>query len=265
MTDRGGSLDLALDAEHTAALHALARRHGATLFMLLVAAFDAVLHHLTRRDDIVVGTDVANRDHPDLEGVVGFFINQLPLRTSLAGNPAFSVLLARVRAALVAAYALQDAPFSLVVDAVRPPRDLSRTPIFQAKIGLQAPAAAVLTLPGLTLTELPIGGRTAKHDLWLNLWETTGRLAGRLEHNLDTVRRATAARLVRAFDLVLLDLAAGADPTLADLDARLAAALPAVLPDTLAAGRAALFSRRLGSPVAGAATVGTDAPGEPIP
>jgi amino acid adenylation domain-containing protein len=257
MSDRGGSLDLALSADLTAALHAMARRHGCTLFMVLVAAFDVALHHLTRREDLVVGTDLAGRDHPDLDGLVGFFINQVALRTSLAGNPTCGEIVARVRTALLAAYSLQEAPFSLVVDAVKPPRDLGRTPIFQVKIGLQAPAGAPPTLPGLTLAEVPVGGRTAKHDLWLNLWESQGILAGRLEHNLDTVRRTTAAQLLRAFELLLTELTAGGDPTLAELDERLAAALSSALPAGLAAGRAALVARRLGGAARTAGDEGT--------
>jgi len=245
--DRGASLPVALGAEATAALRALGRRQGATLFMVLMAAFDVLLHHHTGAEDLVVGTDVAGRERPELAGLVGFFVNQVAVRASLAGAPSFDEVLARVRQALLEVYSLQEVPFNLVVEALNPPRDPSRTPLFQVKIGLQAPPAGAMTLPGLALAELPMGGETSKLDLWLNLWEQGGSLAGRLEYDRDAVGRETATRFVGQYERLLAALPASSGLDLSAIDQLIAGfAAPAVSTE-LAAGRAAVFARRLGA------------------
>src|SRR6185369_4238587 len=210
-----------------------------------------LLYHHTRAEDLVIGTDVAGRGNPELDRLVGFFVNQVAMRMSLAGDPAFGDIVARVRQSLLDAYSHQETPFSKVVEALNPPRDRSRPPIFQIKIGLQAPAARSIELPGLTLREYPIGGQTAKHDIWLNLWEEEERLVGRMEHNRDTVRREVAVRFLRQYELLLAELTANAELTLSALDDHIAKLTVPAASEGLTAARASLFARKLGRKEAG--------------
>src|SRR5262249_45726985 len=130
-TSRGDSLPFAIPAELTGPLHALGQRAGATPFMLLLAAFQTLLHRYSGQDDIVVGSPLANRNRSEVEGLIGYFINMLALRTDLSGDPSFLRLLQRIRDVALAAYEHQDLPLEKVIEAVRPPRDPSRTALFQ--------------------------------------------------------------------------------------------------------------------------------------
>ena len=134
---RGGFRAAAVDPEVAAALAALSRRHGATLFMTVMAAFYALLHRYTGEEDLVVGTPIAGRGRAEVEGLIGFFVNTLVLRASLADDPGFGELLARVRATALEAYAHQDLPFEQLVAELAPQRDLSRAPLFQVMFALQ--------------------------------------------------------------------------------------------------------------------------------
>jgi len=193
---RGGTRTILLPAELSAAAGALGRREGATLFMVLLAAFDALLHRTTGRDDLIVGTDVANRNRAETEGVIGFFINQLALRVDLAGDPPFRELLARVRETALAAYAHQDLPFERLVEELQPERDLSRQPIFQVAFVLQNVPVGLLHLPGLTLSPLEGGGGTAKLDLTVVATETPSGCWVNAEYATDLFDPPTIDRLL---------------------------------------------------------------------
>ena len=116
---------------------ALARAHGATLFMVLLAAFELVLSRLSGQDDLVVGSPVANRNRRETEGLIGFFANNLALRGDLAGDPSAGDLLLRVREVALGAYAHQDLPFERLVEELQPERSLSHAPLFQVLFVLQ--------------------------------------------------------------------------------------------------------------------------------
>src|SRR4029079_16560748 len=137
--------------ELTHALKELARREGVTLFMTLLAAFDVLLHRYTRQGDIVVGSPIAGRTRPETEGLVGFFLNTLVLRTQVDDGISFKDLLARVKKVCLGAYAHQELPCERLVQAIAPDRDRSRTPIFQVIFNLQNTPAAGMTMPGLEL------------------------------------------------------------------------------------------------------------------
>jgi amino acid adenylation domain-containing protein len=130
-TFRGASKTIELPSPLTRDLKSLSRREGATLFMTLLAAFKVLLHRYTRQTDIVVGSPIAGRNHPEVEQLIGFFINTLVLRTDLRGNPSFRELLGRVRETTLEAYAHQDVPFELLVERLNPARSLNQTPLFQ--------------------------------------------------------------------------------------------------------------------------------------
>jgi hypothetical protein len=193
------------------ALKALSRKEQVTLFMTLLAAFDILLMRYTGQDDIVVGSNIANRNRSEIEGLVGFFINNLVLRTDLSGDPTFSDLLHRVRDVCLGAYTHQDLPFELVVEAVQPERNLQSTPLFQVMFVLQNAPSEALHLPGLTVASLPIKGETARFDLMMNLRETQQGLHGSLEFSTDIFYPETIENMVEQFSTLLADIATDAD------------------------------------------------------
>lgn len=192
-----------LPAPLTEQLKALSQASGTTLFMTLMASFKALLHCYTGQEEIVVGTDVAGRNRAETIDLIGFFVNQLVLRTSLAGNPEFEQLLHRVRDGALEAYAHQDLPFDQLVELLNIPRDLSRTPLFQVKLVLQNAPLPVLELPGLSLRRMDIDPGTAKFDLLLNLWEEHGTLVGTLDYNTDIFNQARMMRLLEDYQQIL--------------------------------------------------------------
>ena len=213
MTHRGDVVWLALPAALTDQLKRLAADRGATVFMVLLAAYQALLARHTTQQDLVVGTPVAGRRDAQTERMIGFFVNMLALRTDLSGDPSFSELIRQVRSTTLAAYEHQDLPFDRLVEELRPERDLSRSPIFQTIFTLHNQSAPRTPLPGLTWTTEPGAVGVAKYDLSLVLTERDGGLAGALEYNTDLFDRATAERLADRFRRLLA--AAVTEPDLA--------------------------------------------------
>ncbi len=201
-----------------AALRGVAAGASATLFMTLLAAWATLLHRLTRQRELVLGTPTANREHIELEPVIGFFANSLALRLDLGGAPAFGDLLARVRTAVVADYARQELPFEKLVEDLRPERSLSHHPVYQAVFAMDSSAREpCLQLPGLTLTPLPAGGGVAKFDLSLYVEERGAQLGGGFEINRDLFDPATAERWLASFQTLLAALAAEPRQPLSEL------------------------------------------------
>jgi amino acid adenylation domain-containing protein len=184
-------------------LKGLSQRHGATLFMTLLAAFQTLLHRYTGQDDVPVGSFIANRHWLETEGLLGFFVNTLVLRTDLSGNLGFQELLGRVREVTLDAYSHQDLPYEKLVEALRPPRDLSRNPLFQVLFALRNTPRQAPKLAGLTLSFLDVYNETAKFDLTLELGETPEGLSGWFEYNIDLFDAATIARMAGHFQTLL--------------------------------------------------------------
>jgi non-ribosomal peptide synthetase component F len=151
-TWRGARLTKNLSRELTAGLKDLSRREGVTLFMTLLAAFDIIVARHTGSEDIVIGTTIAGRNRPEIENLIGFFINALPLRVDLTGNPSFTELLKGVREVCLDAYTHQDLPFERIVEAINPQRELSRNPLFQILFNLADIWDRVLPLRGCEVT-----------------------------------------------------------------------------------------------------------------
>lgn len=202
----------------------LSQRAGDTLFMTLLAAFKIVLHYYTGQDDIVVGTDVANRNRAETEGLIGFFVNQLVLRTRLSGNPTFMEVLERVREVCLGAYTHQDLPFDRLVETLNVDRDLSHTPLFQVKFVLQNAPMADLKLPGLTLSLMEIDRGTTKFDFLINMWDTDDGLVGMLDYSTDLFESVTVIRIVENFKLLLQHIAVQPESRLDSLQEALAEA-----------------------------------------
>ncbi|MFF8981774.1 amino acid adenylation domain-containing protein [Streptomyces globisporus] len=199
-------------AVHTA-MRTLARTESTSLFMVAHAALTALLARTGSGQDIVIGTPVAGRHDTALDDLVGFFVNNLVLRTDLSGDPSFRDLLHRVRETDLAAYAHADVPFEHLVDALAPHRSLSRHPLFQVMLAYENRQAGEIGLPGLTTTTVPAFGRSAKFDLTFTLAERDGAdgIEGVLEYAEDLFEPATAQAL--ADRLVRLLTEAVAAPT----------------------------------------------------
>jgi hypothetical protein len=202
----------------TEALKALSRREGATLFMTLLAAFKVLMRHYTAQDDMVVGTNAANRNHPETGNMIGFFVNQLVLRADMSGNPGFRELLSQVRRVAIEAYAHQDLPFEKLVEELKPQRDMSRSLLFQVKFELQEGITRVLELPGLTLTPIESGYKVVRHDLHLSMWERERILAGALLYNVDLFNAGAIARMAGDFVALLEMIAEQPDARLSALE-----------------------------------------------
>ena len=203
-TQRGAREQFWLSADLTRALNELSQREGMTLFILLLAAWQVLLSRYTNQKDIVVGSDIANRNHRETENLVGFFSNMLVLRTDLSGNPSFNDLLQRVREVCLNAYAHQNAPFERLVEELQPKRDLSRSPIFQVMFILQNAPTSALELSGVTLNSLEVDNKTAKYDLGLLMREEAGgQLGGVLEYNTDLFDTSTISRIANHFSVLL--------------------------------------------------------------
>jgi amino acid adenylation domain-containing protein len=209
---RGSSCYFRLPAALSASTRTLAQREGITLFMLLLGAFQVLLARYTGQADIVVGSPIANRTRAEIEQVIGCFVNTLVLRTNLAGDPTFREALHRVREVALGAYSHQDVPFEKLVEELQPARDISRNPLFQVTFQLQNAAEAPISFPNLVVTFPSLPTETAKFDLAVSLWETSGgELGGRLEYSTDLFDAERIARLAQHYRVLLA--AAVAEPS----------------------------------------------------
>jgi len=199
------------------ALKELSRQEGVTLFMMLLAAFTTLLYRYSGQDDLVVGTPIAGRNREELEALIGFFVNTLPLRTSLAGNPSFRELLTRVKETSLGAYAHQELPFEKIVEAIQPVRSLSHSPIFQVMFALQNQPRATFTLPGLEVAHLKRDYDTAKFDLSLFMSERDDRLSCWLEYNTDLFTTTSVERLLDHFETLLESIVANPDRSISQM------------------------------------------------
>ncbi|HEY0603658.1 MAG TPA: amino acid adenylation domain-containing protein, partial [Herpetosiphonaceae bacterium] len=226
-TSNGAVERVTLPETLTSALAALGQQEDATPFMVLLAAFNLLLGRYSRQDDIIVGSPIANRDRSAYENLMGYFVNTLLLRTDLSGNPTFRELLRRTRSMVLNAYAHQNVPFEQLVDVLRPERNPSYTPLFQAMFILQNLPIPSYRLPDLTLTPIEQESSTAKFDLTLNLAPPMigasgaparqGGLVGTLEYNTDLFDAATIRRMVGHFEMLLGAIARHPDRPIADL------------------------------------------------
>ncbi len=212
-----GRVTTVLDPDLSRRLARFAQGNGASLFMLLLAGFQALLGRLTGQRDIPIGSPVANRNQPEVEPLIGFFVNLLVLRGDLAGDPPFRDLLARVRQATLEDYAHQDLPFELLVEELRPQRHLSATPLFQVMCALQNAPMGSMDLPGLSLAPLEVEPSFTRFDLELNAWESGESLVLSLIYSAELFDRATVQRLAGSLEALLRGAAAGDGRRLSEL------------------------------------------------
>lgn len=204
---QGDRYSFTLPNELVAKLRLLSQRYEATLFMVLLAAFNTLLYRYTNQEDIVVGSPIANRNHSEIEGLIGFFINTLVLRTNLSGDPCFDELLARVREVTLGAYAHQDLPFEKLVEVLQPVRDLSYHPLFQVMLILHNTPGLALENERLSMYPLDVYTGTAQFDLTIFFVESDKDLTGAVEYNTDLFDASTIKRLVEHFLIILRNIA----------------------------------------------------------
>ncbi|RJS23199.1 non-ribosomal peptide synthetase [Corallococcus sp. H22C18031201] len=203
-TFAGTYREVYLGRERSDALNALCQREQVTPFMALLALFGAVLARTAGQPEVVIGSPIANRLHPELESLIGMFVNGLALRVSLAGTPTFRELLKRVREETLGGYAHQEVPFEKVVEALGVVPPANRSPVFQAMFVLQNAPGAPLELPGLTLTPIVASRESSAYEVTLSLQEAPEGFGGVLEFNTDLFDPSTGERL-RTDLLRLLD------------------------------------------------------------
>ena len=218
LDSRGASQEFLLGAELCEQLRALSRREGVTLFMLLLAAFQLLLMRYSGQTDIVVGTDIANRNRRETEGLIGFFVNQLVLRTKIERRWSFRELLREVQRVSLGGYAHQDVPFEKVVEAVNPDRELSRTPLFQHKLVLQNTPEGEVVLGEVRMTPVGIESETAKFEMLWNLADGEQGMEGEVQYDAALYGRESVRRMIGNFRQLLESIAADEEQHLAELE-----------------------------------------------
>jgi len=202
-TGQGARLTSRLPHSLAESLRELARQERCTLFMILLAAFSALLSRYSGQDDVIVGSAISNRTRPEVEKAVGFFANTLVLRTDLGGNPSFRALLEHVRAVVLDAYSHQDLPFEKLVEELGPERDMSRSPLFQVAFSLLEDPAKSLELPGYTFAISEIHNHMAKFDLLVEVTEAVDGLGVSFEYSTDLFDADTIARMMGHYRTLL--------------------------------------------------------------
>jgi amino acid adenylation domain-containing protein len=209
--------DMLLTPGVTEEIKSLSRREGVTLFMALLAAFKVLLYRYSGQEDIIVGTAIANRNSIERERLIGFFVNILPLRSDLSGDPTFRELLGRVRDVALGAYAHQEAPFEKLVAELQPKRNLDQMPLFRTLFLLQNEAIPAADLPGLRMTPITAEGGAAKFDMSMFMSETEQGLIGTLEYDADLFDDAAIKKMLVHFQTLLERIVEDPDQPLSSL------------------------------------------------
>ncbi|MEP6995919.1 MAG: amino acid adenylation domain-containing protein, partial [Acidobacteriota bacterium] len=215
---RGASIGAILPLGLLQRLNALSHSEGATLFMTLLAAFQALLSRYTGQEDIPVGSPIAGRTQVETEGLIGFFVNTLVLRGDLSGDPTFRQLLARVRETSLEAYAHQDLPFEKLVEELQPERDLGRNPLFQVMFALQNTPASSPELTGLKVAPLSVESKTSHFDLEVYLLEKPSGLTCTFVYATDLFDSGTIVRMMGHYQRLLESVVADPDRCLSTVD-----------------------------------------------
>lgn len=217
VTYNGASESVAMGPDLTESLRKLGRSQGTTLYMTLLAAWQVLLWRYSGQEDIAVGSPVAGRKQAELEGLIGFFVNALVLRSQVRGSLTFAEFLRQVRETTLQAYAHQDVPFEKLVEVLHPERDMSRTPLFQVMFMLQNAPQLELEFGASRLVLFPLLGNTAKFDLTLSFYEVGGGLRGGLNYNTDFFAAPSMARMAGHWLTLLHSLTAEPERPLNEL------------------------------------------------
>jgi hypothetical protein len=213
----GGIERFEIGEELSGRLRELSREESATIFMTLLAGFKALLQRYSGQAEIVVGADIANRNREETEGLIGFFVNMLVLKSELGGEMSFREVVRKVKEVSIEGYSYQDVPFEKIVEEIQPERGLDRSPMFQVVFVLQNTPMPKLQLPGLALTpvDAKIGG--APFDLIMMVGETDEGLNGSLAYNTDIFKASTIKRMLKDYRKFLEAFAVDPDQPLVNI------------------------------------------------
>ncbi len=214
-TYQGSTYSFPLSQQLSEELKALSAREGVTLFMILVAAFQTLLYRYTGQDDLLLGTSMASREYPELQGLLGYFQNTVVLRNRLSGSLSFRELLRQVRDVVLEAHAHQDIPFEYLVKELQPDRLLGQNPLFRTMIVVEPTLSSPLS--GWTLTSLNVQKGTAKFDLFLNLEEQPDGLISWFEYSTELFEATTIARIAQHLQTLLESIVADPQQSLSEL------------------------------------------------
>jgi hypothetical protein len=213
----GSRQSLTLSNRLSDALRDVSRGEGVTLFMTLLAAFQALLHRLTGQDFISVGSPISGRQFTETDALIGFFVNTLVLSTDFSGDPTFRELLGRVREVVLQAHAHQDVPFEKLIEALRPQRDMNRIPLVRASFAFANAPAEELKIPGLTLCSMDVHSGAIRLDLALSMMEGPRSLITYLYYDTDLFDASTITRMLNYFEVLLEQVTLSPDCKLLDI------------------------------------------------
>jgi len=203
---RGAAYSFRTSEALTRRIEALCAEQNVTLYMLLLAAFDVLLHRYTGATDVVVGSPIANRSHEEFENLIGFFANVLVMRVDTSGDPTFSEVVSRVKATALGAYAHQELPFDVLLDELRPRRDPGYAPLVQVLFAVQNTLDDQTTLLDVTMEPLPVATHGTKYDLTFTAQRTADGMTGLVEFDTDLFDTTTIERMASHFHTLLADL-----------------------------------------------------------
>ena len=207
LSEKGAQYHFNISTELTEQLVHLSQQQGVTLFMILLAAFNTLLHRYTGQEDIIIGVPLSNRTRPEIEGLIGFFVNTLPLRTVFINNPTFKELLKQVRETTLNAYDHQELPLELILQDLKLERSASHSPLFQVVFVYQNAPTSFPSLPDLEVDIIKHEGQTAKFDLVLNITPTAEGLRGMFEYRSDLFKPSTVERYISHWRTLLQQVA----------------------------------------------------------
>ncbi len=199
----GGTEAFVLSEEQARKLRMISRKSGSTLFMTLLAAYSTLLSKFSGQDDLVIGCPMANRNRSEIEPVIGFFVNTLPIRIDMKGDPSFNGLLQQIRKVSVDAFAHQEVPLQKIVEALNPDRSINTSPLFQVMLVLQDEPMIELKLPGISSKSEIVDRGASMFDLTLWVTETESGLVVSFEYNKDLFEPSTVRRIAEHFESVI--------------------------------------------------------------
>jgi amino acid adenylation domain-containing protein len=205
-TFHGAKQSFALSEELSQSIKKLCRQEDVTLFMTLLAAFNVLLYSYRPQDDIVVGTDMAIRNRSEIEPLIGFFVNLIPVRTDFRGNPSYRALLARVREATLGANLHQEVPFDKLIEELQPERDPSYAPLVQVLFVLENVLSPVMDISGISLKPLEVESKASKFDLVMIHKEVGQNIIGSLMYNTDLFDASTIKEMIDCYERLLITI-----------------------------------------------------------
>lgn len=218
VSHQGAEISLSVPTTLTGQLRALSQEEGVTLYTTMLSAFNILVHRYSRLEEFVIGSPNANRNRAEIEGLIGFFVNMLPIRANLSGNPSFRELLQRTNETALGAMANQDVPFERMVEEFEPEHDPSRSPLFQVTFGMQNARTTPLELRGMRVESLPVEEATTRFDWEVSITDTPDNLSIRFIYNVQLFDAETIKRALGHYQRVLEEVTSDRDVTVGQVN-----------------------------------------------